>query len=252
MGTQTPPISMSSPILFISDLHLSPADPATTAAFHAFLQGPAMHASALYILGDLFEFWIGDDSLDEVFNAEIVAAIAQLAKQGVNIFFVAGNRDFLPGQRFASAAGLTLLADPSLIDLNGQAVLISHGDALCTDDLAYQRFRRIVRHPVVQTLFLALPRRWRQGQVEKLRQRSKASNQMKRSEVMDVNAKAVEQLMVQHHVQTLIHGHTHRPAMHILPQGQRWVIPDWYQGQGGYLKLKNNNISMHQLDGSPF
>ncbi|NHQ88603.1 UDP-2,3-diacylglucosamine diphosphatase [Iodobacter sp. HSC-16F04] len=243
---------MPSPILFISDLHLSPNDPATTAAFHAFLQGPARTASALYILGDLFEFWIGDDSLDEAFNAEIVHAIAQLAGQGVNIFFLAGNRDFLPGARFAAAAMLSILPDPSLILCNGQTLLIAHGDALCTDDIAYQRFRRIVRHPLVQALFLALPRRWRQGQVEKLRQRSKATNQMKRSDIMDVNPQATAQLMARSHTRTLIHGHTHRPAMHILPQGQRWVLPDWYQGQGGYLKLENSTISMHQLDGSPF
>ncbi|AZN37622.1 UDP-2,3-diacylglucosamine diphosphatase [Iodobacter ciconiae] len=243
---------MPSSILFISDLHLSPNDPATTAAFHAFLQGPVCAAGALYILGDLFEFWIGDDGLNEAFNTEIVTAIAQLASQGIKVFFLAGNRDFLPGARFASAAKLSILPDPSLIHLHGQTLLISHGDALCTDDLAYQRFRRIVRHPLVQTLFLALPKRWRQSQVKKLRQRSKASNQIKRSDIMDVNPKATEQLMAQHHVRTLIHGHTHRPAMHILPQGQRWVLPDWYQGQGGYLKLENNTISMHRLDGSPF
>lgn len=243
---------MPSPILFISDLHLSPEDPATTAAFHAFLQGPASSASALYILGDLFEFWIGDDGLDEAFNAEIVTAIAQLANQGIKISFLAGNRDFLPGARFAAAAKLSILHDPSLIQAHGQTLLIAHGDALCTDDIAYQRFRRIVRHPLVQALFLALPRRWRQGQVEKLRQRSKASNQMKRSEIMDVNEEAVEQLMAQHHVQTLIHGHTHRPALHTLACGQRWVLPDWYQGHGGYLSVQEQNISMHLLDGSAF
>ncbi|MDW5416907.1 UDP-2,3-diacylglucosamine diphosphatase [Iodobacter sp. CM08] len=243
---------MSAPILFISDLHLSPADPATTAAFHAFLQGPARNASALYILGDLFEFWIGDDGLDEAFNAEIVAAIAQLAEQKIAVFFLAGNRDFLPGQRFADAARLTILNDPSLVQLFGQNVLIAHGDALCTDDLAYQRFRLIVRHPWVQSLFLALPRRWRLAQVEKLRARSKESNQMKRSDVMDVNTAAVASLMQQHHVQTLIHGHTHRPAQHMLPQGQRWVLPDWYQGKGGYLCVQASGISMHQLDGRAF
>lgn len=243
---------MPSPTLFISDLHLSPEDSATTAAFHSFLQGPARTASALYILGDLFEFWIGDDGLDEAFNAEIVAAIAQLADQGIKIFFLAGNRDFLPGARFAAAAKLSILPDPSLIHIHGQTLLIAHGDALCTDDLAYQRFRRIVRNPLVQTLFLALPRRWRQGQVEKLRQRSKASNQMKRSEIMDVNVLAVEQLMAQHHVQTLIHGHTHRPAIHTLSQGQRWVLPDWYQGQGGYLQADAEGFKMLTLDKAAF
>ncbi|MFC7420310.1 UDP-2,3-diacylglucosamine diphosphatase [Iodobacter arcticus] len=243
---------MPSPTLFISDLHLSPEDPATTVAFHAFLQGPASSASALYILGDLFEFWIGDDGLDEAFNAEIVTAIAQLADQGVKVFFLAGNRDFLPGTRFAAAAKLSILPDPSLIHINGQTLLIAHGDALCTDDLAYQRFRRIVRHPLVQTLFLALPRRWRQGQVEKLRQRSKASNQMKRSEIMDVNEEAIEQLMAQHHVQTLIHGHTHRPALHKLACGQRWVLPDWYQGKGGYLKADAEGFKMLTLDKEAF
>jgi UDP-2,3-diacylglucosamine hydrolase len=243
---------MPSPTLFISDLHLSPTDPATTAAFHAFLQGPARAASTLYILGDLFEFWIGDDGLDEAFNAEIVAAIARLSDQGVKVFFLAGNRDFLPGTRFAAAAKLNILPDPSLIHLYGQTLLIAHGDALCTDDLAYQRFRRIVRHPLVQALFLALPRSWRQGQVEKLRQRSKASNQMKRSEIMDVNGLAVEQLMAQHHVQTLIHGHTHRPAIHTLSQGQRWVLPDWYQGKGGYLQVDATEFTMLTLDKEAF
>ena len=240
------------PILFISDLHLSADDPATTAAFHAFLQGTARTAGALYILGDLFEFWIGDDSLDEAFNAGIIAALAELASHDVPVFFMPGNRDFLPGRRFARAAGLQMLPDPCLIKLDDQDVLLSHGDALCTDDLAYQRFRRIVRHPLVQMLFLALPRRWRQNQVDQLRQRSKASNQMKRSDIMDVSAGAVTALLAQYHCNTLIHGHTHRPAMHLLSPGQRWVLPDWFQGQGGYLSACAGVISMHRLDGCPF
>ncbi|MEJ2794802.1 UDP-2,3-diacylglucosamine diphosphatase [Iodobacter sp. LRB] len=243
---------MPSPILFISDLHLSPNDPATTAAFHTFLQGPARTASALYILGDLFEFWIGDDSLDEAFNAEIVHAIAQLAGQGVKIFFLAGNRDFLPGTRFASAAKLIILPDPSLITHAGKTLLITHGDALCTDDLAYQRFRRIVRSPIIQALFLALPRSWRQEQVDKLRLRSKASNQMKRSEVMDVNTQAISRIMAQYQVQTLIHGHTHRPAQHSCEQGERWVLPDWYHGKGGYLRWDEKGFKILTLDNQLF
>ncbi|AOY00334.1 UDP-2,3-diacylglucosamine diphosphatase [Jeongeupia sp. USM3] len=243
---------MPDSVLLISDLHLSPADPATVAAFGRFLAGRARHAQALYILGDLFEVWIGDDQLDEPFYAARAAELRALADSGVPVYFMAGNRDFLCGQSFAAAAGLTLIADPLTIAPFGKPLLLAHGDAYCTDDADYQRFRRIVRNPLVQWLWRRLPYRWRNREAAKLREKSTAMNRRKAEAIMDVNAGAIAAAMRDAGVATLIHGHTHRPARHAEAAGTRWVLPDWHDGSGGYLRVAEDGVSMLTLDDRPF
>lgn len=242
---------MSARTLFISDLHLSPADPATVAAFRHFLVHTAKQAQALYILGDLFEYWLGDDQLDDDFYGGIARELAQLADSGVALYFMAGNRDFLPGQRFAREARLRIMADPSVINPAGQALLLAHGDAYCTDDLAYQRYRKLARNRLVQWIWLHLPRRMRDREAAKLRQKSQAMNRHKAMMIMDVNDAAIEAAMQKYTCRVLIHGHTHKPAVHTYPSGTRYVLPDWHQGQGGYLLLDGARLSLHRLDGQP-
>ena len=228
---------MTKPTIFISDLHLSPADMATVDAFARFMASTARTADSLYILGDLFEYWLGDDQLAEPFYAEQVGHIAAVAASGVKVYFMAGNRDILPGKDFALAAQLQILPDPSIIHLNGSPILLAHGDRYCTDDLAYQRFRRITHNPVIQWLWLHLPRSIRTQQVAKLRAKSQQMNQSKAKAIMDVNSAAIEAELIRSGVATMIHGHTHRPARHEQQHGVRWVLPDWHAGQGGYLQL---------------
>ena len=218
--------------LFIADLHLCARRPDTTRAFLAFLAGPARAAQALYILGDLFEYWVGDDDLDAPINRCAVEALAALAASGVAVHFLPGNRDFLVGEGFARAARITLLPDPALIALSGQPVLLTHGDTLCTDDHAYQAYRRQVRDPAWQRAFLARPLSERRAFVEDLRQRSETAKQDKASAIMDVNGAAVDTLLRAQGFPTLIHGHTHRPALHRHETDghicQRWVLADWH------------------------
>ncbi len=224
--------------LFISDLHLCPGRPGATRLFLDFLAGPARAAEALYILGDLFEYWAGDDNLDDPFNAEICAALRTLSDSGVPLFFMAGNRDFLVGDVFAQTAGLDLLPEPALIELADATTLLLHGDTLCTDDAAYQAFRAEVRSPGWRQSFLALPLARRKAQIAALRRESEAQKRVKPMDIMDVNPAAVVQGLTSHRCTRLIHGHTHQPALHRLDAGgqacERWVLPDWYD-KGGYL-----------------
>ncbi|PHV09929.1 UDP-2,3-diacylglucosamine diphosphatase [Chitinimonas sp. BJB300] len=237
---------MPKPILFASDLHLSDADPATTAAFLAFLHTQVQTASALYLLGDIFEYWIGDDDQNAL-NGQIAGELRALAKNGVSIFLMHGNRDFLLGPQYAAAAGATLLDDPFILNAFGHKLILSHGDVLCTDDTAYQQFRATVRQPAWQRTFLARPLAERRAEVERIRAASELAKKDKASDIMDVNPHSVANLFVQHTGADLIHGHTHRPArhQHDLAQGtrQRWVLPDWYGGEGGYLQLDETGLS---------
>lgn len=201
--------------LFIADLHLCAQEPAITAGFLRFLQREAVHADALYILGDLFEARIGDDD-PEPLHAEIAAALKALQQAGVPCYFIHGNRDFLLGKRFARASYMQLLPEEKVLELYGRRILILHGDTLCTDDQAYQQFRRKVHNPLIQKLFTALPLRWRLKIAANMRARSQQSNQYKSEAIMDVNPQAVEQTMLRHDVRWMIHGHTHRPAVHRL------------------------------------
>lgn len=227
------------PDLFISDLHLCASRPHITAAFLHFLKKTATQANALYILGDLFEYWAGDDDIDDVHHQLIIGAFHDLADSGVKIYFMHGNRDFLVSTKFCSAAKITLLQDPSLIDLHGKSVLLSHGDDLCTDDLAYQDFRVLVRDSKWQTDFLNLPLQIRKDQIGAIRARSEHEKSQKSAQIMDVNQESVVALLKAHHYpELLIHGHTHRPNQHCIQLDghniTRWVLGDWYE-QGSYL-----------------
>jgi UDP-2,3-diacylglucosamine hydrolase len=246
--------SIIRPDLFISDLHLCASRPQITQVFLHFLKNTAVHANALYILGDLFECWAGDDDVDNSHHQPIVAAFRTLADSGVKIYFMHGNRDFLISTQFCNAAKITLLQDPSLIILHGKSVLLSHGDDLCTDDVAYQEFRLLVRDSKWQADFLSLPLQSRKDQIETIRARSELEKSQKSAEIMDVNQEAVFNLLKKYHYpELLIHGHTHRPNQHgIQLEGHqiiRWVLGDWYE-QGSYLSCdqygcKSNAIKMY-------
>jgi UDP-2,3-diacylglucosamine hydrolase len=226
--------------LFISDLHLTEERPAANERFIGFLEDKARGAGALYILGDLFEYWLGDDDLEEPFNAVMAGMLRGLARGGVPVYLMHGNRDFLMAARFCEAAGATLLPDPSVIEAGGERTLLMHGDTLCTDDIEYQGWRRTARSAQWQDDFLAKPRAERRSMIRGLREKSKAVTQAKPADIMDVNEQAVAQALQAHGVRRLVHGHTHRPGHHdvVLPGavGERWVLPDWY-GPGGYLEI---------------
>lgn len=235
--------------LLISDLHLCDSRPAITAQFLGFLQQQASQAEALYILGDFFEYWAGDDDLAQ--HQPIIQALHTLSEQGTRLYFMHGNRDFLIGEAFAAAAGLTLLPDPTLVTLYGKRVLLSHGDALCTDDIAYQAFRRQVRAPAWQQTFLQQPLPARKAQIEALRQRSEHEKSGKEESIMDVNAEAVTALLREYdYPELLIHGHTHRPALHTLEvdghRTDRWVLGDWYE-QGSCLVVDRQGVRNQSL-----
>ncbi len=237
--------------LFISDLHLCDSRPRINQAFITFLAETASHAQALYILGDLFEYWAGDDSISAGAHQTIIRALKKLSRQNVNIYFMHGNRDFLLGAAFAKAIGATLLTDPSLLTLYGQPVLLSHGDSLCTDDLAYQTFRQEVRSSTWQNQFLSQPLAKRIAYIEQLRAKSEQEKSTKSMQIMDVNAAAVERLLSHYNYPPLfIHGHTHRPNKHTLSlqshSCDRWVLGDWYE-QGSYLKLTANGCHSQML-----
>lgn len=211
---------------FIADLHLSEQDPHVSALFLQFMQEKAPLAEALYILGDLFDFWIGDDEQSELIS-QVKAAIRKVSSRGVPCYFICGNRDFLLGKRFASECGLQLLPDYHLIDLYGQKTLVCHGDTLCTDDIAYQKFRRKVQQKWRQRLFLCLPLRYRIWIAEQIRHKSQQDKQQKSRQMMDVNPDFTAHTMAQFGASCLIHGHTHRQAVHSEPNFTRIVLGDW-------------------------
>lgn len=227
------------PTLFLSDLHLSPERPGAAESFRRFLSETAPRADALYILGDLFEAWVGDDDLALPFHAGIAAELKRVAKNGVPVYFLPGNRDFLAGPDLARAAGLVLLEDPTRIDLYGTPTLLAHGDAWCTDDAQYQAFRAQVREPGWRAEFLDKPLAERHAIAAALRERSEQAKAGKRPEIMDVNPEAIAEAFRRHAVSRIIHGHTHRPARHLLSVAgrpcERWVLPDWYGAACGYL-----------------
>jgi UDP-2,3-diacylglucosamine hydrolase len=228
------------PALFISDLHLSEERAAANERFIAFLEERARAARALYILGDFFEYWIGDDDLEEPFNAVIAGLLRGLTGAGVPVYLMHGNRDFLLGEGFCRATGAALLPDPSVVEVAGEKTLLVHGDTLCTDDHDYQAGRRIARSPQWQREFLAKPREERRRMILGLREKSKAVIEAKPADIMDVNDGAVAEALRRHGVRRLVHGHTHRPGRHEHRVDgaacERWVLPDWY-GPGGYLEI---------------
>jgi UDP-2,3-diacylglucosamine hydrolase len=225
--------------LFISDLHLSPERPRINESFFRFLRDTASGAGALYILGDLFENWIGDDDLSDPFNASIADALAALSRAGVALHFMQGNRDVLAGAGFAARCGAALIADPALIDIHGARTLLMHGDTLCTDDVEYQKFRVYARNPEFQRRFLSQTIAERKKQMLDMRMRSEQHKQDQTPEIMDVALSAVDQALRRHGYPRLIHGHTHRPARHVHTvdghRCERWVLNDWYR-RGGFLR----------------
>ena len=238
--------------LFISDLHLQDSRPGLLELLKRFLRGPACAADALYILGDLFEFWIGDDALSPTAQA-VGAELARLPEAGTACYFMHGNRDFLLGREYAAQAGLQLLQESCVIDLYGTPTLLLHGDTLCTDDLPYQAFRRQVRDPVFQTLFLQKPIPERLHIAHSARDASQAHTTSAAMAIMDVNEQAVRAAFDRHHVGQLIHGHTHRPDIHdyILADGspaRRIVLADW-RHSGHYLRVGPDGHAAITLSG---
>jgi len=226
--------------LFISDLHLSEERPEANERFFSFLEDKASRAGAVYILGDLFEYWIGDDDLAEPFNALIAGFLRNLSRDGVALSVMQGNRDFLMGPAFCEAAGARLLDDPTVADIGGTGTLLMHGDTLCADDLDYQEWRRVSRSADWQKRFLAQPLARRRETVLELREKSRKALRSKPAKIMDVNEEAVRQAFRRNGVARMIHGHTHLPAHHLVDvdgrKCERWVLPDWY-ATGGYLEV---------------
>lgn len=232
--------------LFVADIHLSVQEPAITAGFLHFLQRQAVHADALYILGDLFEAWIGDDDPSPL-HREIAAALNALARHGVPCFFIHGNRDFLLGRDFAAASAMTLLPEEQLLTLYGRSVLALHGDTLCTDDKAYQRYRRRVNQPWLRRLFLALPLRWRLRIAARMRAGSQRANNTKSETIMDVSQEAVTAALERHGSRWMIHGHTHRPAIHAVATAKgsahRAVLGAWHR-QGSMIRVTGTSVEL--------
>ncbi|MBB4864517.1 UDP-2,3-diacylglucosamine hydrolase [Pseudomonas nitritireducens] len=231
-------------VLFISDLHLEAERPDITRAFLHFLATRARAAEALYILGDFFEAWIGDDGMDE-FQHGIARALRELSDSGTRIYLMHGNRDFLIGQGFCREAGCTLLRDPSLIDLGGEKILLMHGDSLCTLDVAYMKLRRWLRNPLTLFILRHLPLATRHKLARRLRSESRAQTRMKASDIVDVTPAEVERIMRDKGVRILIHGHTHRPAVHELEidgrPARRIVLGDWDR-QGWALEADEQGL----------
>lgn len=226
--------------LFISDLHLSETRPGANEAFFSFMEGKARSAEALYILGDLFEYWAGDDDLADPFNSLIAGFLRELSRSGVKLGVMHGNRDFLFSEGFCAATGAKLLEDPLVAPIDGVPTLLMHGDTLCTGDIDYQKWRRVARSAEWQRDILSKPLAERRAIGRGLREKSSGAVGEKAMDIMDVADSAVRDALHHHGVSRLIHGHTHRPARHELEvdgrRCERWVLPDWY-GRGGYLEV---------------
>jgi len=240
-------------ILLISDLHLEEERPDITRAFLDLLAGRARAAESLYILGDFFEAWIGDDAMSP-FQRSICEALRQLSDSGTHIFLMHGNRDFMIGRAFCKAAGCTLLRDPSVVQMNGEPVLLMHGDSLCTRDEAYIRMRRILRNPLTLWVLRNLPKSTRYKLARKLRNESQVQTRMKTNDIVDVTPEEVPKVMTQYGVRTLIHGHTHRPAIHKLQIGadaaRRIVLGDWDK-QGWALQVDEQGFALSAFEFVP-
>jgi UDP-2,3-diacylglucosamine hydrolase len=243
-----------SPTLFISDLHLSSEQPQVSRQLFRFLADTAPDAAALYILGDLFDVWLGDDVLDaaqgDPLAQEVADALRALRDAGTAVMLMHGNRDFLLGTGFAQASGARLISDPTTVTLGGQPVLLMHGDTLCTDDLAYQKFRTMARAKAFQDAFLSKPLAERRVLAQQYREKSEQTKRATPEQIMDVTPSAVGEAFRQHAVSRLIHGHTHRPATHLHEvdgrRCERWVLPDWDR-RGGYLVAEGSALRLERF-----
>ena len=251
-------ISLSGPIWLASDLHLGPATPATSEAFQAFLQAAQEEAAALLLPGDIFDAWIGDDVIRAAppWLATALTALRETAAR-IPVWLGRGNRDFLIGEELARALGARLLPEPALLETDFGPVLLTHGDEFCTDDAAYQQFRQMVRNPRWQAEFLAKTIPERLAMAQQARGESQAANQTKSMEIMDVNAGAIEGVFRDTGVRVLVHGHTHRPARHVLDvdgkKCERWVLPDWdcdhaTPPRGGWLVIDRDGLQFYDLE----
>lgn len=240
-------------VFFISDIHLSESEPGISALFFDFLGTLESRATALYILGDLFDAWVGDDDLDDPFNRKVVSRLKHLADAGTSLNIMHGNRDFLMGRRFFEAAGAIHLSDPCIVDLCGDKVLLSHGDALCVADREYQAFREQVRDASWQADFLSQPLFMRKETVSRLRRESEERKREKPCEIMDVDPREVDVLLKKYACTRMIHGHTHRPGRHVLHLDslpcQRWVLGDWHDDGAACICCEDGNLFF--LDASP-
>jgi UDP-2,3-diacylglucosamine hydrolase len=240
------------PSRFVADVHLSAAHPARTALFLRFLETQAPYSAALYLLGDIFDVWLGDDDTSQLAQT-VIAALWRLTGTGTSVFYLHGNRDFLLGAQFLAATGVQLVPDPVLLDLHGIATLLTHGDQLCTDDLAYQAFRQQVRAPAWQQHFLARPLAERLAIAQGYRADSQREQRAKPDIILDVNPDAVRQLFAAHPAALrLIHGHTHRPAAHVLTlaagrTATRYVLPAWEDALGGALCVTDERLWLESL-----
>jgi UDP-2,3-diacylglucosamine hydrolase len=227
--------------LFISDLHLQASHPRTAEAFFRFLAEHAVKAERLYLLGDIFEYWAGDDDLAEPFHQQVIQAIRTVSAAGTRVYWLAGNRDFLVGPGFAQAAGLSLVEEPHLIEAGGRRIALVHGDAQCTADLKYMAFRAQVRDKQWQQQFLGMPLAQRKAIIAGLREGSREAQAGKSYEIMDVTPDAVDAVFAQTGADVIVHGHTHRPAVHETGGKLRYVLPDWELDvepqRGGWIEL---------------
>lgn len=239
---------MNAHALFVADVHLCETRAAASERFFAFMRDTVPHASALYILGDLFEAWVGDDDLESPLHRTVARLLADVNARGVRTYFMHGNRDFMLASHYAQLCGLQLLPDPTVIDLFGTPTLLTHGDTLCTDDLDYQRYRRVVRHPWMLKTLRTLPLSLRRKMAARARSGSEQATSHKTSDIMDVNPQAVRALFSRFGVRRMIHGHTHRPACHQHTlddiNHERWVLPDWYGDRCGYIVCDANNCRL--------
>lgn len=236
------------PKLFISDLHLSPSNPALTELACDFLNAQKNQVNEIYILGDIFNTWLGDDLVPDEFSS-FVATLQALSAHGIKLYLMVGNRDFMLGHAFAKKVGARLIDDGYLLDIAGHKTLLLHGDSLCIDDVSYQRYRRVVRNLTLQRLFLALPAAFRQRISDKIKQKSQQKKQSKTAMIMDVNQAEVARVMREQHIDLLIHGHTHRPAIHPLEiqaghSVHRVVLGDW-EDKVSYLLIDDRQLHLH-------
>lgn len=251
-------VTLRGPIWLASDVHLGPATPITSEAFLGFLEAAAEEASALILPGDIFDAWIGDDVINIAppWLASALQGLQQTAAR-IPVWLGRGNRDFLMGSGLANAVGAQLLPEPAVLETDFGRILLSHGDEYCTDDVAYQQFRTMVRNPQWQAEFLAKTIPERMAMAQQARGESQSANQMKSAEIMDVNPQAIEQAFREVDIDVLVHGHTHRPARHVLEvdgrRRERWVLPDWEcdhanPPRGGWLVLDRDGLTPYDLD----
>lgn len=233
---------------FIADLHLNENEPEITAGFLHFLQSLPAHCE-LYILGDLFDYWIGDD-ITSVLQQEVAKQLNELSKRDIQNYFIHGNRDFLLGKHFAQVSAMKLLPEIFVINNHQENIVILHGDLLCIDDQAYQKFRKKMHNRWLQRLFLLLPRYFRQKIANKMRNKSSQYNQYKAESIMDVNQNAVEEMMTKYQASIMIHGHTHKPATHYFDiagkPSQRIVLGAWHDGINYIKQDESGKITLVQ------